>query len=211
MRTRRCAVSALFVCLVAGAACGGSESNSSGAKSGQTSESASAQPASRASSGSSEAATTTTALGDAGSPGTKLVESQPPAAGNASATPATGASSPSPGRGGRSHEPGRSVADIRAIIIAHRDEARACYDQALADHPGIEGDLVIDWTIDPKGNVSRISLDTARSQITDAAAMSCVVGIIKKIQFAPSPGGYETRASYPFNFHPRHTSETTTP
>jgi hypothetical protein len=28
--------------------------------------------------------------------------------------------------------------------------------------------------------------------------------VIKKIQFNASAGGYETRAYYPFNFHPHH-------
>jgi len=93
-------------------------------------------------------------------------------------------------------------------VLAHREEARACYDKALANHPGIEGDLVVDWTIDPKGNVAQVSLDTARSQIADPEVGECVAGVIKKIQFASSPGGYETKASYPFNFHPRRASQT---
>ena len=32
---------------------------------------------------------------------------------------------------------------------------------------------------------------------------ACIVDIIKKIKFAPSKGGFETRANYPFNFHPK--------
>lgn len=208
VRTRRRVVYPLLVCLVSCVACGGGESNSSGARSGQAS--AAVDSKAHASSTSSEEPTTTTALGNASeSSGTKLVESKASAAD--AAAPAPSASAAATSHGARAHEPGRSVADIRAIVIAHRDEARACYDQALADHPGIEGDLVVDWTIDPKGNVSRISLDTARSQIVEPTVGACVVGIIKKIQFASSPGGYETRASYPFNFHPRRTSQTPAP
>jgi hypothetical protein len=60
------------------------------------------------------------------------------------------------------------------------------------------------WTIDPKGNVSQISSDISRSQITEPAVVACVAEIIKKIQFASSPGGFETKAFYPLNFHPRH-------
>ena len=102
------------------------------------------------------------------------------------------------------HEPGRGPEDIRAIIMARRDEARACYDAGLKDHPGIEGDLVIAWTIDPKGNVTQASLDSSRSQIAEPTVVACVTDIIKKVQFAPSPGGFETKAFYPFNFHPHH-------
>jgi hypothetical protein len=96
------------------------------------------------------------------------------------------------------------VADIKAIVVAHRDDARACYDAALKDHPGIEGDLVIQWTIDPKGNVTAVTEDTSRSQITEPTVVACVAKIIQAIQFAPSAGGFETKAYYPFNFHPRH-------
>jgi hypothetical protein len=110
----------------------------------------------------------------------------------------------SPGGNGRAHEPGRGAADIRAIIIAHRGEVRDCYDSALPAHPGLEGDLVVQWTIDPKGNVTRISIDSGRSQINEPSVTACVEGVIRKIQFATSPGGYETSAVYPFNFHPRH-------
>ena len=70
-------------------------------------------------------------------------------------------------------------------------------------HPGIKGDLLIQWTIDPKGNVTAVSQDTERSQITEPSVVACVGKVIKKIQFAPSPGGYETKAFYPFNFMPR--------
>jgi hypothetical protein len=51
--------------------------------------------------------------------------------------------------------------------------------------------------------VTQVSLDAARSQITEARVVACVGDVIKKIQFAASPGGFETKAFYPFNFHPR--------
>jgi len=115
----------------------------------------------------------------------------------------TTGSTAAPTKGPHTHEPGRGPADLRAIIVAHRDEARACYDAALNAHPGIKGDLLIQWTIDPKGNVTQFSQDTDRSQITEPSVVACVGNVIKKIQFAPSPGGYETKAFYPFNFIPR--------
>jgi hypothetical protein len=141
--------------------------------------------------------TTTTTLGKGGDlTGAKLEQTTTVAS-------TTGSTAPTP-KGPHGHDPGRGAADIRAIVVAHRDEARACYDAALKDHPGIEGDLVIQWTIDPKGVVTATSSDTSRSQITEASVVACVVKIIQGIQFAPSPGGFETKAYYPFNFHPRH-------
>jgi hypothetical protein len=139
-------------------------------------------------------------LGDAGDlQGAKLAETHTVTSTSASADP--------PSRGPHSHDPGRSPTDIRAIVVARRDEARACYDKALTDHPGIDGDLVITWTIDPKGMVSATSLDSSRSQIVEPTVVACISDIIKKIQFAPSPGGFETKAFYPFNFHARHTKQ----
>ena len=141
------------------------------------------------------ATATTPASADAAAP--------PTSTDAATTTPASSSAAP-PAKMAHTHDPGRGTDDINAIVKAHRDEARACYDRALQDHPGIEGDLVITWTIDPKGNVTTVSLDGARSTIAEASVVACVSEIIRRIQFAPSPGGFETKASYPFNFHPRH-------
>jgi hypothetical protein len=113
------------------------------------------------------------------------------------------------GRVGRhAHEPGRGREDIRALVVAHRDEARSCYEKALLTHPGIEGNLVIRWTIDPKGAVTQVASDATRSQILEPSLVSCIGDVLTRIQFAPSQRGFETKAFYPFNFHPRNTSTT---
>jgi hypothetical protein len=146
--------------------------------------------------------TTSTLAGNGDAQGTKLDAA--PAASSSSAAPAGSAGA----KGPHSHDPGRGPADIRAIVVAHRDEARACYDAALKDHPGIEGDLVMQWTIDPKGAVTAVSQDTTRSTIVEPGAVACIAKILQAIQFAPSPGGFETKAMYPFNFHPRKSTGT---
>src|SRR5580704_14685685 len=69
----------------------------------------------------STAPTTTLALGDGGDlQGSKLVETH-----TSAPAPAASADAAKPAHG---HDVGRSPQDIRAIIQAHRDEARACYD-----------------------------------------------------------------------------------
>jgi hypothetical protein len=107
--------------------------------------------------------------------------------------------------GPKAHTPdiGRGTKDIQAIVVSRRDEARTCYDAALKSHPGIEGNLDIQWTIDPKGVVSDISVDTSHSDILEPTVGNCVIAIIKKIHFNESAKGFETRTHYPFNFHPR--------
>ena len=104
---------------------------------------------------------------------------------------------------GHSQEPGRRREDIQTIVMSRRDEARACYDKGLKDHPGIEGDLTVMFVIDPQGAVSEAVVDSGKSTINEPSVGACITDIIKKIKFAPSKGGFETRANYPFNFHPK--------
>jgi hypothetical protein len=173
-------------------ACGGGQA---AAPPPQAGESAAASPAGVGDAGAPHEPTTTLLLSDAGElKGVKLAEVHS----EATASPAD-AGTPS---GGHSRDPGRTPADIKAIIVSHRDAARACYDKGLASHPGIEGTLAIQWTIDPKGNVTTTSLDESRSTITEPSIVDCIANVIKKIQFAPSQGGFESKASYPFTFHP---------
>lgn len=108
-----------------------------------------------------------------------------------------------PTGGGSAGEPGRTAKDIQTIVAARRDDARACYDKSLASHPGIEGDLDIRWKIDPQGNVTDAEVDTTKSSILEPTVAQCIIDIIKKIKFAASPKGFESRAHYPFNFHPK--------
>ena len=186
-------------------ACGAGGAESDGPKSpGASAASSSASPPDAGIAPEGDATTTTVALGSGGDlQGAKLSETHTVAA--------TSASAATPSKGPHTHDVGRGPDDIRAIVMARRDEARACYDAALKDHPGVEGDLVVQWTIDPKGTVTQVSLDTSRSQIVEPTVVSCISDIIKKIQFAPSQGGFETKAYYPFNFHPHHGSTPRTP
>jgi TonB family protein len=187
-------------------ACGGGtkpgDAKSPGDGTGAASASGSSgAPAADGSSGSSAAAasggTTTTALPDAGElQGAKLGTS------SHTEVETKGQSGPKTGPG-HSQEPGRRREDIQTIVMARRDDARACYDKGLKDHPGIEGDLTVKFVIDPEGTVTEASVDSGKSTINEPSVGACVVDVVKKIKFAASKGGYETRANYPFNFHPK--------
>jgi hypothetical protein len=141
--------------------------------------------------------TTTTATLGSGSDlsGTKLTTA------SSSTVQTTTTNAPTPGP--HQQEPGRSVQDIRTIVMSHRDEARKCYDDNLQMYPGVEGDLDVKFTIDPKGNVSDAAVNDDKSSIHATGIGTCVVNVIKKIHFAESAKGFETRAHYPFNFHPK--------
>lgn len=111
-----------------------------------------------------------------------------------------GGAAPPPGP---SSETGRKREDVQAVIQAHRDEARACYDKGVKEHPGIEGNLDVKWTVDPEGNVTNAEVDPSKSQILEPSVGNCVIDVIKKIKFNASSKGFETKMHYPFNFHPR--------
>jgi hypothetical protein len=161
---------------------------------------ASSGTASASGGGGSSGTTTTTSLPDSGElQGAKLggghTKVEVETKGDAGPKTPTG--------GGSAGEPGRSAKDIDTIVKLRRDDARACYDKALASHPGIEGDLDIRWKIDPQGNVMDAEVDTTKSSILEPTVAQCIIDIIKKIKFASSPKGFESRAHYPFNFHPK--------
>jgi hypothetical protein len=99
--------------------------------------------------------------------------------------------------------PGRAPSEIRAVVVANRDQIRVCYDAGLQAHPGIEGDLVVNGMIDAAGNVAEASLDTVRSQIREPGVVACVLNAVRRLKFAATANGAETRFFYPFNFHPR--------
>jgi hypothetical protein len=178
-----------------------SASSSSGGDSNPSTAAASSgasAPSGGGSTSSSSGATTTTQLGDGGDlQGAKLGGSVH------TETESKGPSGPKSTGGQSANEPGRTVKDIDTIVKVRRDEARACYDKGLQSHPGIEGDLDVKWTIDPDGNVKDAAVDTSKSTILEPSVGNCVVDVIKKIKFAKSNKGYETRAHYPFNFHPK--------
>jgi hypothetical protein len=101
-------------------------------------------------------------------------------------------------------DPGRSTKDIQAIVLARRDEARACYDKAYNKDSSIgEGNVDVRWVIDPLGNVTEIDVDPSKSTVMDPNVGKCIIEIIKKIKFNKSDRGFETRTHYPFNFHPK--------
>lgn len=201
----------LFFCLAAGVvtaaalACGGGAANDAKNPSSAAASSGSAatgdpenKTATGGGGGGSGPTTTTTALPNSGElQGAKLGSS------TRTEVETKGPSGPKSTGGKSSGEPGRTPEDIKTIVLLRREEARACYDKALATHPGIEGDLTIKWTIDPQGNVTDAAVDTAKSNILEPSVGTCIIDVIKKIKFNASQKGYETRANYPFNFHPK--------
>jgi hypothetical protein len=91
---------------------------------------------------------------------------------------------------------------ITSLVKARRKGARACYERALSQVPGLKGNLVIHFVVKPNGQVKHAELNAERSTITEASVVSCVVDVVMAIEFPRSSKGLETTVNYPFNFNP---------
>jgi TonB family protein len=87
-------------------------------------------------------------------------------------------------------------------VAENRDKVRACYDAALATNPGIKGDLVISFVIDPEGNVKTAESNWSESDLHVPELDTCAVEAVKTFKFPPSSRGLESKVNYPFNFNP---------
>jgi TonB family protein len=124
-----------------------------------------------------------------------LSPAEPPAAPAESTTPAPEASQ-SGARDARGKE------EIQAVLVANRDQVRACYDAALKNNPGIHGDVVVAFVINPDGSVKSAEVNWSESEIHVPELDSCAVDVVRSLKFPPSSRGLESKVNYPFNFNP---------
>lgn len=96
----------------------------------------------------------------------------------------------------------RSKEDIQRVVADHRDKVRACYDAALKTNPGIKGDLVISFVINPEGDVKTAETNWSESDLHVPELDTCAVEAVKTFKFPPSSRGLESKVNYPFNFNP---------
>ena len=96
----------------------------------------------------------------------------------------------------------RGKAEIQQVMADNRDKVRACYEAVLADNPGSKGDLVIDFTIDPRGEVKQAEVNWSASDLHIPELDTCAVDAVKAIKFPASSRGLESKVTYPFNFNP---------
>jgi TonB family protein len=110
---------------------------------------------------------------------------------------ATAASAPAQGP-----KDSRGKQEIQQVMADNRDKVRACYDAALQQNPGIKGGLVIDFTIDPHGDVKQAEVNWSQSDLHIPELDTCAVDTVKSFKFPASSRGLESKVSYPFNFNP---------
>lgn len=96
----------------------------------------------------------------------------------------------------------RSKEEIQRVISENRDKVRACYEAALKQNPGIQGDLVVDFVIDPEGRVKSAEVNWSESELHIPELDTCAADVVKTLKFPASSRGLESKVSYPFNFNP---------
>jgi TonB family protein len=118
----------------------------------------------------------------------------------ATATPSGSAAAPAASEPGQRDARGKE--EIQAVLAANRDKVRACYEAALKNNPGIHGDVVVAFVINPDGSVKSAEVNWSESEIHVPELDSCAVEVVRSLKFPPSSRGLESKVNYPFNFNP---------
>jgi hypothetical protein len=92
-----------------------------------------------------------------------------------------------------------SMDAIRAVVHAHRDQVRYCYNQALLGHPDLGGKVTLRFVIDERGYVSHSA--AVGNDTGDPGLAACVQGRVGTWRFPMPRGGGEVHVTYPFVFH----------
>ena len=124
-----------------------------------------------------------------------LMGSEDPAS-NPSAATDKGGGSPAPGEDTRTSEV------VQKIVMEKRPIVRKCYEDALKELPGLKGDVVIHFVLDPEGKVKKAELNQEKSTLKSPKVVECAINVIKGIKFPPSSRGMQSEINYPFNFNP---------
>jgi TonB family protein len=128
-----------------------------------------------------------------------------PAESTSSTAPQSAASPAAPATASEAREvpkDARGKDEIQAVIAANRAKVRTCYDAALKNNPGIAGDLVVSFVINPDGSVKSAEVNWSESELHVPELDSCAVDVLRTLKFPPSSRGLESKVNYPFNFNP---------
>jgi hypothetical protein len=100
------------------------------------------------------------------------------------------------------HDPGEGLAQaaIKQVVMRHVAEVRACYERELKHRPGLEGRVVVGFSIGLDGRVG--DLEVEETLPDDDAVADCVATRVKTWRFPKPTGGEPIEVRYPFVFTP---------
>lgn len=102
------------------------------------------------------------------------------------------------GTPGSGSDAGLSREEVLAVIRAHMNEVRNCYETALVRNPTLEGKILAGFTIGATGMV--IEADARNSTVGDEFLDQCVLGRLKTWKFPRPKGTPKVSVTYPFLF-----------
>jgi TonB family protein len=94
--------------------------------------------------------------------------------------------------------------DSNVVVSTIKARLRAiqmCYEQQLRRNPSLAGKVTIEFTIQPRGNVTDVKVKD--NSTGDAAVGTCVANTVSTFRFNPGPEGGSVTYSYPFVFAPQ--------
>jgi outer membrane biosynthesis protein TonB len=95
---------------------------------------------------------------------------------------------------------GTASAALQAALRAKGGQVRGCYERALRQNSMVQGRLVINVRVGPKGQVC--SAGVAQNTLGDPGVASCVLQMFRSGAF-PAPEGGCVDAQVPMNFVPK--------
>jgi len=97
------------------------------------------------------------------------------------------------------HQQSRGYSDsIRDVVNKNMNEMRSCYVEGLRNNPVIQGTLVLQWDINTKGLVEKVSV--LSSTLESIEVEDCCMERLKKWTFPVKEKPEITTVKYPFNF-----------
>lgn len=90
---------------------------------------------------------------------------------------------------------------VVSTIKARLRAIQMCYEQQLRRNPTLAGKVTIEFTIQPRGNVTDVKVK--ENSTGDAAVGSCVANTVSTFRFNPGPEGGSVTYAYPFVFAPQ--------
>lgn len=85
---------------------------------------------------------------------------------------------------------------IRRVIRAHIHEVKQCYEGALAADPGLNGRVVVRFTVDARGSVAQAEI--TETTMKNQAVETCIAGAVRTWQFPRPAGKGVVVVTYPF-------------
>lgn len=90
---------------------------------------------------------------------------------------------------------------IAAAIAAHKDEFRLCYEKEInAETPALAGRVSTNFVIGSTGRVTKAGIES--STLKNANTESCILNVIRRIDFPIPQGAGVVQVTYPFKFNP---------